>query len=98
MIRIDLDLGGFRVFLADGEEFISKRVVVATGISCFANRPPQFASIPSELASHSSEHNDLRKFKGRRVIVVGAGQSALESAALLKESGIDVEAIARIRL
>jgi hypothetical protein len=95
VLNIDLDPQGFKVVLSDGEEFISKRVVVATGISTFANRPAQFTGIPSELASHSSEHNDLRKFKGRRVVVIGAGQSALESAALLKEAGIEAEVIAR---
>jgi hypothetical protein len=46
------------------------------------------------LASHTSEHNDLRKFRGQQVVVIGAGQSALESAALLKEAGILVEVIA----
>src|SRR4029077_19666301 len=34
-------------------------------------------------------------FAGKRVAVVGAGQSALESAALLHESNADVEVIAR---
>ena len=95
VLNIDLAERGFKVVLADGEEFISRRVVVATGISAFANRPAQFAGIPSELASHTSEHNDLRKFKGRRVAVIGAGQSALESAALFKEAGIEAEVIAR---
>jgi FAD-dependent urate hydroxylase len=95
VLNIDLDARGFKVTLADGEEFIAKRVVVATGISTFANRPAQFTGIPSELASHSSEHSDLRKFKGKRVIVVGAGQSALESAALFKEAGIEAEVIGR---
>jgi FAD-dependent urate hydroxylase len=93
--RVDLDHSGFKLVLADGEEFISRRIVVATGISTFATRPAEFDGIPGPLASHSSEHNDLRKFKGKRVIVVGAGQSALESAALLKEAGVEVEVIAR---
>jgi hypothetical protein len=97
VLNIDLAARGFEVDLADGEKFISKRIVLATGISAFASRPAQFADIPSELASHSSEQNDLRKFKGRRVVVIGAGQSALESAALLKEAGIEVEVIARDR-
>lgn len=95
IVAIDLDARGFKVILGDGEEFISKRVVVATGIGAFANRPAQFAGIPSELASHTSEHNDLRKFKGRRMVVIGAGQSALESAALFKEAGIEAEVIGR---
>jgi FAD-dependent urate hydroxylase len=92
---VDLDPRGFRVTLADGEEFASKRVVLATGISTFAVRPPQFQNISSELASHSSDHKDLRKFKGKRVAIIGCGQSALESAALFKEAGIDTEVIAR---
>lgn len=95
VVHLDLDARGFKVVLEDGEEFLSKRVVVATGISTFASRPEQFAGVPSELASHSSEHNDLRKFKGRRVVVIGAGQSALESAALFREAGIEAEVIAR---
>jgi FAD-dependent urate hydroxylase len=96
VLTVDLDVRGFRVLLADGEEFVSRRVVVATGINNFANRPAQFTGIPSELASHTSEHDDLGKFKGRRVVVIGAGQSALESAALFKEAGVDVEVIARV--
>jgi len=86
---------GFRVTLADGEEFTSLRVIVAVGISAFATRPVEFAGIPSALASHTGEHNDLTEFKGQRVIVIGAGQSALESAALLRERGVEVEVIAR---
>jgi len=95
VLTIDLDPRGFKLVLADGASFTSKRVIVATGISSFVRRPSQFDGIPSELASHSSEHNDLGKFKSKRVIVIGAGQSALESAALLKEAGGEVEVIAR---
>jgi hypothetical protein len=92
---VEIDARGFKLALADGEEFTSQRVVVACGISSFATRPAEFASIPSALASHTSEHDDLRKFKGQRVVVIGGGQSALESAALFKESGVEVEVIAR---
>lgn len=95
LTNVDMDPRGFKVTLADGEAFISKRVVLATGISTFAVRPPEFAAIPSALASHSSEQKDLRKFKGQRVVIIGGGQSALESAALLKEAGIESEVIAR---
>src|SRR5438552_2507084 len=92
---VDTDAHGFRVTLNDGETFTSTRVVIATGIGSFAWRPPEFDIIPRELASHSSEHRDLRRFVGQRVIVIGGGQSALESAALLHEAGADVEVIAR---
>ena len=92
---VEVGAKGFKVTLSDGESFTSRRVVVAAGINTFARRPREFDGIPSLLASHSSEHNDLRKFKGHRVVVIGAGQSALESAALCKAAGVKVEVIAR---
>jgi hypothetical protein len=93
--RLEVDNGGFRLYLSDGEEFTAKRVAVACGIGAFRIRPEEFAAIPPALASHTSEQKDLAKFKGLRVVVIGAGQSALESAALLKEQGSQVEVIAR---
>ena len=92
---VELSPNGFKISLVDGEQFTSKRVVVAAGIANFKSRPEQFNGIPAELASHSTEHRDLGKFKGQSVLVVGAGQSALESAALLKEAGSAVEVVAR---
>lgn len=86
---------GFQLTLADGEKFTSRRVVVAAGIGNFLWRPSTFDAVPSELATHSSEHRDLIRFRGCRVAVIGGGQSALESAALLHEAGADVEVIAR---
>lgn len=86
---------GFRLLLEDGETVNCHRLVVAAGIGSFAWRPPEFHSLPSGLASHTSEHNDFRLFAGRQVLVVGGGQSALESGALLHESGAEVEMVAR---
>jgi Pyridine nucleotide-disulphide oxidoreductase len=87
--------GTFRLELADGETVQANRVVVAAGIMPFAWTPRAFRDLPRELASHSSEHRDLGAFAGRRVIVVGGGQSALESAALLHEAGAEVEVLVR---
>jgi hypothetical protein len=95
IMSVTTDERFFRLVLADGEEFTARRVVVATGIGAFVNRPEEFAGIPAALASHTTEQTDLRKFKGQRVVVIGGGQSALESAALLKEAGIEAEVIAR---
>jgi thioredoxin reductase len=93
--RVDRGPDGFRITLSDGEVFRSRRVVVAAGIGPFAWRPPEFDRLPVELASHTSEHRDLGKFTGKKVLVVGGGQSALESAALLQEGGAEAEVIAR---
>jgi hypothetical protein len=91
------DAHGFRVELDDGETLRAERVVVAAGIVPFAWRPPQFAGLPPELVSHTVDHRDLGVFEGRRVAVVGAGQSALESAALLAETGAEAEVLVRER-
>lgn len=95
--RIEADPSGFRVTLADGGLIRSRRVIVAAGIGSFAWRPPEFEGIPPSLVSHSAEHRDLSLFAGRQVVVIGSGQSALESAALLHEGGADVQVIARAR-
>jgi len=87
--------GSFRLSLEDGETLHAKRVVIAAGISSFAHRPHEFNNLPGRLASHSSEHRDLGRFRGQRVLVVGGGQSAFESAALLKENGAEVELVMR---
>jgi len=85
----------FRLRLDDGAEIHARRVVVAAGIAPFARRLHRLRSLPRELVSHACEHCDLSPFAGRRVVVVGGGQSALESAALLHEAGAEVEVIAR---
>lgn len=86
---------GFQVTTTDGEPFQARRVVIATGPGPFAWRPPEFDHVPAPLASHSTEHSDLSRFQGKRVFVLGCGQSALENAALLHEAGANVEVVMR---
>src|SRR4051812_24749452 len=88
---------GFRLTLEDGCTFSASRVLVAAGLAAFAKRPAQFQGLPPDLATHTSEAQDLARFSGKRVAVIGAGQSALESAALLHEAGAQVEVIMRAR-
>ena len=45
--------------------------------------------------THSSVHDRLDQFSGRRVAVIGAGQSALQTGALLLEAGAEVQVVAR---
>ncbi len=93
--RIEAASKGYLVTLEDGQSVLAQRVVIATGIASFARRPHQFSTVPPERASHSSEHRDFSRFAGQRVVVVGGGQSALESAALLHEAGAAVEVVVR---
>jgi FAD-dependent urate hydroxylase len=86
---------GFELTLADGEQFASRHVVVAIGVEHFAYVPRPLSELPASACTHSSAHTDLAAFRGQDVIVVGAGQSALESAALLQENGAAVQILAR---
>jgi hypothetical protein len=78
---------GFTVTTDDGEQIDCGRVVVAAGIAPFAYRPPVFDALAPSLVSHCIDHTDLGGFAGQDVAVIGSGQSALESAALLYEAG-----------
>ncbi|POX53482.1 FAD-dependent oxidoreductase [Streptomyces sp. Ru72] len=93
--------GGFDLKLDSGESFTARAVVVATGLSGLAHLPPELAAAaadgptPTGPVSHSSQHHDLSRFSGKELLVVGAGQSALETAALAAEAGARVRVVAR---
>ncbi len=90
---IDTASNGFRLELADGDSVSAERVVVATGLLNQEYRPAVFQDLPRALVSHTSAHADLSAFRGKQVAVIGRGQSACESAALLAEAGATVEII-----
>jgi len=85
--------GRFELTLADGRTATARRVVLATGVEHFTHVPPSLAD--EESVSHSSRITEPAAFTGRRVVIIGRGQSALESAALLSENGANVEIITR---
>jgi thioredoxin reductase len=93
--------GGFSLKLDSGESFTARAVVVATGLSGLSHLPPELAAAapdgpaPTGPVSHSSQHHDLTRYSGKELIVVGAGQSALETAALAAEAGAQVRVVAR---
>ncbi len=94
--RIEASDQHFRVHLENGDIITSERVVIAAGISGFAYRPLLYQGLAAaHRASHTSDHSDLSRFSGQSVAVIGGGQSALESAALLREAGAEVEIIMR---
>lgn len=93
--RVRRESDGFFLALDDGTSMRARRVVVAAGIGSFVNRPEIGAGLPADLVSHTADHRDLSRFAGQHVLVVGGGQSALESAALMHEAGAEVEVLVR---
>lgn len=92
--RVERHGDGFLVH-TDDDTVSADRVVVAAGVGTFERIPPELRDLPPELWSHTLSHNDLGHLGHRRVTVVGGGQSALETAALLHELGADVDVVVR---
>jgi cation diffusion facilitator CzcD-associated flavoprotein CzcO len=95
LARLDRGADGFRLTLSDGETIEARRVIVATGISCFEYLPPELAGLPNTHCSHSADNHDLSKFGGKRVLVIGRGASSTDVAAILKDHGAIVEIVSR---
>ena len=85
--RIESVEGGFRLTLADGDTLNARRVVMAMGLLGHEHRPAAFDGLPRDLVSHSCEHTDSERYRGKRVAVIGSGQSACKSAALAARGG-----------
>ncbi|PYY16823.1 MAG: hypothetical protein DMG61_03640, partial [Acidobacteria bacterium] len=91
VVALDEAPGGFSLRLDDGQSVAARRVVLAVGITHFEHMPEDLAHLPAELLSHSYRHHDLEKFRGREVVVLGGGSSAIDMAILLHESGARVQ-------
>jgi len=95
--NLDRVPGGFRLGLEDGETVIAQQVVLAVGITHFEYVPANLAHLPPECFSHSYRHHDLEPFRGRKVVVIGGGSSALDLAGLLRDGDADVHVVARAK-
>jgi thioredoxin reductase len=95
VMGLERSSNGFLLRLDDGEVVPVQRVVLAVGITHFAYTPPNLTQLPPEFVSHSFAHHDLEPFRGRSVVVIGGGSSAIDLAGLLHEGGADVQLVAR---
>jgi thioredoxin reductase len=95
VVGIERAGAGFRLRLDDGEVFTVRRVVLAVGITHFAFVPPSIANLPAEFVSHSFQHADPEKFRGRNVVVIGGGSSAVDLVAELHDCGAQTQLVVR---
>jgi FAD-dependent urate hydroxylase len=92
---VEQDGSIFTLIMEDGERLAASRVVIATGLGNFGHRPEQFSELGDGLATHSVDVVEPGGYAGQTVAVIGCGQSAVETAALVHEAGAEVELIAR---
>ena len=92
---VDRSAEGFRLLIDGGDVLTAARVVVATGLLASARWPAVFADLPAAAVSHTDDLTEPSELAGARVLVVGGGQSAIESAALLHEAGAEVAVVLR---
>ena len=74
----------------DGPQVMrARRVVLATGRDGLGgpSLPALAGDLPRELWAHSSDRNDYAELAGKRVAVIGAGASAMDSAGTALENG-----------
>ncbi|MFF8099111.1 NAD(P)-binding domain-containing protein [Streptomyces sp. NPDC016640] len=93
--RVASGPAGFTAVTEDGEVLHARTVALAVGVMPFIEVPPVLRGLHPTLVTHSSHHSDLGHFQGKDVTVVGGGQAALETAALLAEQGTRVRVLAR---
>lgn len=92
--RLSPTSGGFSLELRDGGSLSARRVVLATGIQGQAYVPPELEGLSKQVLLHSYDQRDPDS-PSSDAVVLGAGQSALEAAALIGESGRPVHLVAR---
>lgn len=85
----------FRLTLEDGESLRTASVILAVGITHFAYIPESISHLPQRFVSHSYQHQQVDTYKGRKVIVVGGGASAIGLAGLMRSAGVDVHLLVR---
>ena len=86
--RLDKADGVLCASLEDGSAIAADRILLALGFRPFAYSPRDLVEmIPAKHRSHTSACNDPGVYKGRRVLIVGGRQSAMETGALIAEAG-----------
>jgi cation diffusion facilitator CzcD-associated flavoprotein CzcO len=94
-VALSKDDGVYTAVTERGQHIQARNAVVATGVEHYKYMPDVFRSLPPHLVSHTSGYTSFAAFAGKKVAVVGSGQSAWEAAALLHKEGSDVELLYR---
>jgi putative flavoprotein involved in K+ transport len=81
VLRAERAGAGFRVLTAGGGEYRARTLIAATGSFSKPHRPrfPNQGAFRGRIL-HAAEYRNAEPFRGKRVVVVGAGNSAVQIA------------------
>jgi thioredoxin reductase (NADPH) len=92
---VSIDGGYKRLALADGKELITKTILAATGMAYRELPVPGVAEHTGAGVYYGAATTEASAFKGRRVTVVGGGNSAGQGAMYLARYAKDVQIVCR---
>ena len=96
--RVEPAGGDYALFTTAGDELLARRIVLAVGVTPFPHAPPPFEGAVEEGVGFAVDRQDFKAMSGKRLVIVGGGQSALDAAVLAVEAGVDTELIVRSRI
>ncbi len=90
-----IDAGYKRLTLSDGRELVTRALLAATGMSYREHPAPGVAEHAGAGVYYGAVTTEAPAFKGRRVLVVGGGNSAGQGAMHLSRFARDVQIVVR---
>jgi thioredoxin reductase (NADPH) len=90
-----IDAGYKRLRLSDGRELVTRAMLAATGMEYREHPAPGMAAHTGAGVSYGAATTEAPAFAGRRVLVVGGGNSAGQGALHLARYASDVEIVVR---
>ena len=92
---VSIDAGPKRLTLADGREIVTRTMLAATGMSYREHPAPGVAEHTGAGVYYGAATTEAPAFGGRRVLVVGGGNSAGQGAMYLARYAKEVQIVVR---
>jgi thioredoxin reductase (NADPH) len=92
---VSVDAGYKHVALSDGRAIVTRTMLAATGMEYREHPAPGLAAYTGAGVYYGAATTEAQAFKGRRVLVIGGGNSAGQGAMYLAHYAKDVQIVVR---